>query len=332
LSGTYKLKFLLLSILLISALMISLNVGRYPVNMINLFEHLTKTAKSGNPNDISVDVLLRLRVPRVIMGVVAGMVSGATATALQATFRNPLVSPYMLGVTQGAAFGAALAIYFNMPPPLIPLLSLLFALLALGVTLILAAARQAFSQTLILAGIIVGAIFSALLSILQYIIDPFRLQNVVFWLMGGLYRVTWENLTIALLGAVLGLALLLAMQWRLNLLSLSDEEAKTLGCRVNLERLLVFSAAALAEASVVSVTGIIAFIGLMIPHLCRPFFGSDNRVLLPASTLTGAITLVLTDTLCRSLYSFEIPISIVTTLITAPYFIYILEKISREWR
>ena len=327
----YKGRLALMGALLALTVLFSLNLGRYPTSIIDLIKVFSDSADS--TGDTGVRVLLDLRLPRVLMGVIAGMVFGSAAASLQSTFRNPLVSPYMLGVTQGAAFGAALAMYFDMPQPLILLLSLAFALGSLALALFLALVRQALSPaTLVLAGVTVGALFSAALSILQYLVDPWKLQGIVFWLMGGFYRVSWESYAVAAPGALLGLTILLLMRWRLNLLSLSDEEARALGVRVGWERALVFSSAALAEASVTCAVGIVAFIGLIIPHLARPFFGSDNRVLIPASMLIGAVIIVLTDTLCRSLFSFEIPISIVTTLVTAPYFIYLLGRVEREWR
>ena len=314
------LKFLACTVLLLIVLVISLSVGRYPLSLFSL-------------DSESKEILFAVRFPRVLMAVIAGAVLGSSSTALQAVFRNPLASPYILGVTQGAAFGAGLAMLLLPPNPLaVTLFALVFALLAVAVVLALAKVHGATSPLLlVLSGVVVGAMFTAGLSAIQWLIDPWRLQGLVFWLMGGLYRVTWEKYAVSIPGVAVGLALLMLMRWRLDLLSLSDDEARSLGVDVERERLVIVSAAALSIASITCSTGIIAFIGLVIPHIARPFFGSENRVLLPASALVGGIVVLLADTLCRSLLPMEIPISIVTTLISVPYLAYLLRKVASGW-
>jgi len=318
-SYTLKLTFLLLALLVV--LTVSLAIGRYPINLLNL-------------NEEALSVLLNVRLPRVLMSAIGGAIFGVTGTALQATFKNPLISPYILGITQGAAFGAALALLLFQPVPYVVTLSaFLFSMIALACTLVIAGVQRYYAPlTIVLAGIIVGAIFSSLLSIIQYIIDPWRLQGIVFWLMGGFYRVTWEYFLIALPGSLISLILLTLIRWRLNILSLSDDEARALGINVVFERVLVFVISSLAIASVTAISGIIAFAGLVFPHIARGLIGSDNRVLIPASALVGSLILLVTDDICRSLYTFEIPISILTTLIATPYFIYLMRRITGEWR
>lgn len=312
--------YTILAILAITVFIVSLSIGRYPVNIFNL-------------DKVSAAVLLEVRLPRIIMGIILGAVLGCSSAALQAILRNPLASPYVLGVTQGAAFGAGLAMLLLPPEPyVIPLFSFCFALTAVLIALTIARIQGVISPiVLVLSGILVGAMFMVGLSIIQWIIDPWRLHGLIFWLMGGLYRVSWSSYPIALPGAILGLVLLTAMRWRLNILSLSEYEARSLGVNVGRERLIVLALSAGAVASVTCVSGIVAFIGLIIPHIARAIFGADNRVLIPASIAVGSIILPIADTLCRSLLPSEIPLSIVTTTITVPYLAYLLRRVATRW-
>jgi len=310
----------LLILLVVAVFLASLALGRYPVDLLS-------------PDEESKVILLEVRLPRVLMSVVLGAVLGGSSAALQAVLRNPLASPYVLGVTQGAAFGAGLAMLLLLPEPYaISLTSFCFALIAVLVALSIARVHGVVSPVvLVLSGVLVGAMFTAGLSVIQWLIDPWRLQGLVFWLMGGLYRFSWSSYTIAIPGAVVGLALLIAMRWRINILSLGEDEARSLGVDVEKERLLVLAASAAAVASVTCVTGIVAFIGLVIPHVARALFGADNRVLIPTSMAVGSVVLPLADTLCRTLFPFEIPLSVVTTLITVPYLAYLLRRVARRW-
>ena len=310
----------LLILLVVAVFLASLALGRYPVDLLS-------------PDEESKVILLEVRLPRVLMSVVLGAVLGGSSAALQAVLRNPLASPYVLGVTQGAAFGAGLAMLLLLPEPYaISLTSFCFALIAVLVALSIARVHGVVSPVvLVLSGVLVGAMFTAGLSVIQWLIDPWRLQGLVFWLMGGLYRISWSSYPIAIPGAVVGLALLIAMRWRINILSLGEDEARSLGVDVEKERLLVLAASAAAVASVTCVTGIVAFIGLVIPHVARALFGADNRVLIPTSMAVGSVVLPLADTLCRTLFPFEIPLSVVTTLITVPYLAYLLRRVARRW-
>jgi len=310
----------LLILLVVAVFLASLALGRYPVDLLS-------------PDEESKVILLEVRLPRVLMSVVLGAVLGGSSAALQAVLRNPLASPYVLGVTQGAAFGAGLAMLLLLPEPYaISLTSFCFALIAVLVALSIARVHGVVSPVvLVLSGVLVGAMFTAGLSVIQWLIDPWRLQGLVFWLMGGLYRISWSSYPIAIPGAVVGLALLIAMRWRINILSLGEDEARSLGVDVEKERLLVLAASAAAVASVTCVTGIVAFIGLVIPHVARALFGADNRVLIPTSMAVGSVVLPLADTLCRTLFPFEIPLSVVTTLITVPYLASLLRRVARRW-
>lgn len=309
----------------IPAIIISIFIGRYPLT--KLFD-LDKTA---------VLILLYIRLPRIILCGLTGAALSVSGASLQSTLRNPLVSPYILGLSQGAAFGTALAIvllpYSLYTIYVIPVLAFTFGFLAILLTCFLARVRGNFSTiTVVLAGIVVAAIFTALLSIVRLIADPYRLAEIVFWMMGSFYKASWDNLLIAAPGAMLGLVTLMLIRWRMNVLSMHDEEARLLGVNIHRERVTVMFLSTLSCASVISVSGIIAWIGLIIPHMARGIIGPDNKYLIPTSAALGATILILNDDLCRSLFTFEIPISILTTLVAAPYFIYLLKRVGGQWR
>lgn len=315
----------ILTVLPIPILALSLLVGRYP---LNLFTGIDST---------SGFILFNIRLPRIILCALSGAALSVAGASLQSTLRNPLVSPYILGLSQGAAFGAALAMaiipYSAYIAYLTPVSAFIFGLIAVSMTCLLARAKGGFSTvTVILAGVIVAAIFTALLSVVRLIADPYRLAGIVFWMLGGYYKASWSNLAIAFPGSVLGLTSLLAVRWRINVLSMGDEEAEMLGVNVQRERLLVVLSSTVACASVISVSGIVGWVGLIIPHMARGLVGSDNRFLIPSSMGLGASILMLTDDICRTLFPFEIPITIVTTLVAAPYFVYLLKKTGAGWR
>ena len=264
----------------------------------------------------------------------SGIALSVAGTSFQATLRNPLVSPYILGLSQGAAFGAALAIII-LPyhPYILPVAAFIFGTLAVLLTSSVARIHGEFSTiTIILGGIIIGAVFTALLSIIKLVADPYRIASVVFWTLGGLHRASWQSIFIAAPGLIIGLPILFVIRWRLNLLSMGDEEAKLLGVNVRRDRIIIVIVSTLICASVIAVSGIIGWIGLIVPHMVRSIIGPDNKYLIPASAAFGASLMLITDTLCRTLFTFEIPISIITTLIAAPYFIYLLKKIGGGWQ
>lgn len=279
-------------------------------------------------------VLVNIRMPRILLGVFAGMALSVAGTSFQATLRNPLVSPFILGLSQGAAFGAAVAmVFFPHQPFVLSISSFVFGLLAVSAAYFIARTCGEFSTiTIILSGVMIGAVFTALLSTVKLMADPYRISGIVFWTLGGLHRASWQSLLIATPGLIIGLPILFAIRWRLNVLSMSEDEAKLLGVNISRDRFIVIFLSTLVCSSVIAVTGIIGWIGLIIPHMGRSIVGPDNRYLVPASAAMGASFLLFADTLCRSLFTFEIPISIVTTLIAAPQFIYLLRKAGGGWQ
>jgi iron complex transport system permease protein len=265
------------------------------------------------------------------------MVGGSLAVsgaAFQGLFRNPLVSSGMLGVSSGAGFGAALALilfkdFFYVYP-----FAFGFGLLAVFLCFFIGrmtASTQ--SITLVLGGVIVGSIFSALISFLKYVADPFdELPAIVFWLMGSLSRAEYSQILTAGIPMVLGSGGLMVIRWRLNVLAMGDKEAHALGIRVNIDRIFIIACATLATAGAVCVSGVIGWVGLVVPHMGRMIIGNNNRDLIPVTFSMGATFLVLVDDISRLITSSEMPLGILTALIGGPFFIYLLKQTKgREW-
>jgi iron complex transport system permease protein len=309
--------FLVLGLGFLGVLALSLFVGRYPapywMSPATLWE-----------DGMARQLVLNLRLPRVLTACLLGMTLSACGTVLQMIFRNPLVEPGFLGVSQGAAFGAALSIiYLGSSLFVTEALAAVFACLGLAISYLLARRVRygGWILRLVLSGIAVSALFSSGVGVLKYLADPLtELPDIVFWMLGSLWAVTWADLLYLLPAVVLGLVVLYLMRWRLNLLSLDDDTGFSLGAAPGRERAVVLVAAVAATASVVSVAGIVGWVGLLIPHIARRYTGADAQRALPASMLLGAIFCLLCDDLARTLLAGEIPLGILTSLFGAVLF------------
>ncbi len=253
--------------------------------------------------------------------------------SFQGLFQNPLVSPDKLGVSAGAGFGAAIAILFSASTFMIQFSAFAWGLLAVGLTYFLGRTFKGTSMlTLVLCGIAVASFFSALLSLIKYVADPYgQLQTIVFWLMGSLASV--NNLDIIIMGIpiTIGTAILLLIRWRINVLSMGEEEAQALGVNTKRLQAIIIICCTIVTASAVSICGIIGWIGLVIPHVARMIVGPDHKVLLPASIILGAFFLLLIDNVARTITTTEIPLGILTAIIGAPFFLYLLMKSKEVW-
>lgn len=274
-----------------------------------------------------VSVVWQLRLPRTLAAAMVGAALSVSGAAYQGVFRNPLVDAGMLGVSNGAGFGAALAIVALGGGAAIYPAAFGFAILA--VVLSVLAGRMAGGTsniTLILGGVIISAFFSAFTSILKYIADPYsQLPAITFWFMGSFADIHYHHF-IAFLPMGVGILLVLLCRWQINVLSMGDREAAALGLDLRKYKLLLVGGATLATASAVCVSGVISWVGLVVPHICRMLFGNDNRRLIGASLSLGASFLVVIDILARTLTTAEIPIGILTALVGTPFFIYLLKK------
>ena len=318
-----------LAAVLAVAALVALLAGEYAIDPEAVFS-LVWGKITGNSADIgrAQEVIVwRIRIPRLLLAAATGVSLSVSGAAYQGCFKNPLVEPYILGVSSGAACGAALAIVF---PSLFPSVQITAFILALAAVLIAHSLARSGGQTppvaLVLSGIIVGALFSAGVGIVKYVAADTQLREITFWMMGGLYYATWSDATLNLLVAVPALFLLWRLGWNLNILSLGDEEARSLGLNPSLNRLGIILVATLAAAVSVATTGIIAWVGLMTPHAARMLFGPDNRWVMPGAALLGAIYILVCDTIARTLIGSELPMGIVTSTVGAPYLLWLIRS------
>ncbi|KAB2922114.1 MAG: iron ABC transporter permease [Bacteroidetes bacterium] len=288
------------------------------------------TEPSAPLTDAARTVLFDVRLPRILLAFITGAILSSSGAAMQAVFRNPLVDPYVLGLSSGAAFGAALAAATGFSPMLLP--AFLFGAGATALSAAAASKRGRISVvSLILAGIVVNGIFTAALTVVQYMSDPFTLQTIVQWTMGGFQTAGWEKTALAAGPAAAGAGVLLLYRWRLNVLAMGDDEARSSGLHPVREKLIILSAAGLACAAGVAVAGIIGFYGLIVPHLLRMTAGPDHRRLVPLSMTAGGSFLVLIDTLSRTLMPYELPIGVFTMLLGAPLFLLLIRRNDAGW-
>jgi iron complex transport system permease protein len=309
--------FVLLSALLLLTLVLSLFVGRYP-------QPYWMPPTLLQENELARQLVFNLRLPRILTAVLLGMALAGAGAVMQMIFRNPLVEPGFLGVSQGAGFGAALAIIkISNAPIVVEIFAAVFAILGLALSYFLARNLRygGWVLRLILAGIAVSALFSSGVGLLKYVADPLKqLPEITFWLLGGLWSVTWVELLYVAPIVLPALVVIWLMRWRLNLLSLSDETAFSLGVSTGRERTLLLVVSVAATAAVVAVAGIVGWIGLIVPHIARRVMGTDAQNSLPAAILIGGIFALLCDDIARTLYVGEIPLGILTSLIGAVLF------------
>lgn len=274
------------------------------------------------------NVIFNIRLPRVLLSLLAGAGLSVAGASFQGLFSNPLATPDTLGVATGASFGAALGILLGCNMFLTQVCALAMGMLAVAVVYAVSRVRGGTNMVMIiLGGMVVSSLFSALVSMIKYVADPQDvLPAITFWLMGSLSATNFQTLLLGAPFILAGTAMIFALRWRLNVLSLNEDEAHTLGVNVSLLRVLVILASTMITASVVSMCGLIGWVGLLIPHISRMLFGNDNRRVIPASIGLGAIFMLLIDTLARTVSASEIPVSILTAVIGAPVFIILLRK------
>lgn len=331
---TRRFRFLMsaLGVLLLLLMLAGLVLGRYGITLHDAFLMLLSPfgveGEFEGKRRVVENLFYQVRLPRVLLAVLAGAGLSAAGAAFQALFANPLASPDTLGVATGASFGAVLGILLGASGLGIQLCALGAGLLAVFLVLTIGRVRgETGLLMMILAGMVVAALFTALISLVKYVADPQDvLPQITFWLMGALSGATVESVAAGAPLILLSLLLLWLLSWRLNVTTLSPDEAKSLGISLVRLRTLVILAATMLTASVVSMCGLIGWVGLLVPHAARLLFGSDNRFVLPASMILGAIFMLVVDTLARTLTASEIPVSILTAVIGAPFFIFLLRR------
>lgn len=326
--------FLIIFLLLLSGL--SIIVGRYPISLNEFGTILYSKIFNVEHNlpDTLDTVIFNVRFPRILAAIIVGAALSVSGAAYQGIFRNPLVSPDILGASAGAGFGAALAIILSLNSLGIQIMAFVFGLVAVFSAYLISVRfkKSDINLILILTGILIGTLFSSFISLLKYVADPYeKLPAITFWLMGSLSRVEMEDIYFILIPVIISLIPLFLIKWRLNVMAFGDEEAQAMGINTKRIRLVAIVTSTLLTASVVAISGIIGWVGLVIPHIARLIVGPNYKVLLPASMLIGSIYLLLVDTIARIILPVEIPIGILTSIIGAPVFIYLLAYSRRGW-
>ena len=323
-----------LAVILVVLAIVSFLVGRYPISPDKVVGILASGVAPIDQfwTDQEAIIFFNVRLPRVLLAMLVGCSLSAAGAAYQGTFQNPLVSPDILGASQGAAFGAAVAILLGFASFGISAMAFLFAIVTVLLVVVVAqAARGNQVLTVVLAGVMISSLFSAGVSFAKLVADPSdQLPAITYWLMGSLTSAKPSDVTMVLPFMAVGLGTLFALKWRINILTMGDEEAATMGVNTKRLRLIIIIAATLITAASVAVTGMIGWVGLVIPHLSRMLIGSDYRKLMPASMLMGASFLLLVDDVSRLITTSEIPIGILTAFIGAPFFLYLITKQGRR--
>lgn len=321
---------LALSVVLLVVAAGSLTVGSYHLSLHDWLGVL----RSPDLNNDAAIVLLQVRLPRLLAAMLVGGGLALAGAAYQGLFNNPMVSPDILGASAGSGFGAALGILLGYHIVRIECMSFVMGLVAVGLAWMIGSLlgrRGDHVLMLVLVGILVASVFTALISFAKYMADPYdRLQAITYWLMGSFAAINPKDVKLSALPMVLGAAPLLLLRWRLNVLCMGEEEARALGVNTRWLRFIIILSATLITSAAVSICGMVGWIGLVVPHLARMMVGPNYRTMLPAAALIGASFLLLVDDAARTIATLEIPIGILTALIGAPFFLFLLMRERRS--
>ena len=304
---------------------IALCLGQYTIALQDVIKVLT-LQKVDLVN--AETVIFNIRIPRILVSLIVGSGLATAGASFQALFSNPLATPDTLGCANGASFGAALGILLGLNALGIQISALIFGILAVVLVFVFTRYRHANQiMMIILGGMVVSSLFSALVSLIKYVADPNDLLPVItFWLMGSFSNSTVRSLYTGVPMIILGMMILYLMRYRMNALSLKEEEAASLGINVRQNRMIVIVASSLITASVVSMCGVVGWVGLLIPHISRMLFGNNHTKVIPGCIVFGALFMLIIDTIARCMYQAEIPVSILTAIIGAPVFLLLLRK------
>ena len=309
-------------------------LGRYPISPIDVVKTiLCPVFPQMEVSSTLTTIVYEIRLPRIIGALVVGGSLAMAGTAFQSIFKNPLVSSDLLGVSNGAGFGAALAILISGANIVTQIFAFVFGLMSVSLTYLISRTYKAGGiLVLVLSGVAISAFFNALISAIKFIADPDdKLPEIVYWLMGSLASITMDKLLMIAVPVIIGVVILFLLRWHMNLLAMGDEEAQALGLNPSRTRLLIIAGCTILTSAAVSISGIIGWIGLIIPHMARMIVGPDNKILIPASLSLGASFLLIIDNISRAIISIEIPIGILTAIIGVPIFLYLLKRGYSEW-
>jgi len=324
-------------LLLVALFILAFAIGKFPEAPHDLIAVIWAKLSGGDSGVSSAveTVIWQIRLPRIVAAVLVGAALAASGATYQGLFRNPLVSPDILGVAAGAGLGAVLGIFLSLPVVAVQLIAFFGGLGAVVIVYGIGAAMRGRDPilVLVLAGVAMGTLLGAAISLVKVFADPYnQLPAITFWLLGSLTSVTLHDLDAVLPAVLVGLIPLYLLRWRMNLMSLGDEEARALGAETRILRILFVGAATLMTSAAVSISGIIGWIGLIIPHVARLVAGPEFSRLLPVSMLLGAGYLLAVDTLARTMAAIEVPIGILTAFIGAPFFLWLLATARRGWQ
>jgi iron complex transport system permease protein len=321
---------------LVAGLVLAFTVGRYPIGLTDLYNVLMAKI-TGHPSGTSAaveNVILQIRGPRVLAAVMVGGALAVSGTAFQGLFRNPLVSPDILGASSGAALGAVVGIYFSLSIYAIQGIAFVGGLGAVAAVYLIGSAVRSHDPilVLVLTGVVIGSLLGAGVGLVKYLADPYnQLPAMTFWLLGSLSATSISDL-VPLFGPVaVGTLLLIALRWRMNVMSLPEEEARALGVPTGPLRIVIVAAATLVTSASVATAGIIGWVGLVVPHIARTLVGPDFAKLLPTAALLGGGFLLFIDTLARTAAPIEIPLGILTAVVGTPFFIWLLTSVQKTW-
>lgn len=323
---------IILAVLPLAVAIIALAVGRISYAPSDIIRAIASKI-GGESVDRQLEVVVwNIRLPRVLLAILAGAGLSVAGVAFQSLFANPLATPDTLGVASGTSFGAALALLMGFSLVGVQLIAVVFGITAVAVTWLCASGKGKALSMVVLSGIMIGSLFNSLVSLVKFTADTeSQLPAITYWLMGSLSGAGYDSLMLGAPPIIVGIILLLALRWKLNVLPLHDDEAKSLGVNIKALRVTVVLCATVITASCVSMCGQVGWVGLLIPHICRMSFGTNHRAILPASISIGAMFMIVVDTIARSASAAEIPISILTAIIGAPFFIILMRK-SGGWR
>ena len=309
-------------------------MGRYPVSPVDVVKTILSPIFPQLTVSSTINTIVwQIRLPRILAALLVGASLSMAGTAFQGIFKNPLVSSDLLGVSNGAGFGAALAILFSGSGIVIQIFAFIFGIISVSITYLISKAYRAGGiLILILSGVAISAFFNSLISAIKFVADPEdKLPEIVYWLMGSLASITMDEIIMIIIPLFIGFIILYLLRWQMNILAMGDEEAQSLGLNPSRVRLIIIAACTLLTSAAVSISGIIGWIGMIIPHMARIVVGPDNKILIPASLSLGASFLLLIDNISRVVISIEIPIGILTSIIGVPLFFYLLRRGYSEW-
>lgn len=302
----------------------ALFINRYP---FSIFDQIDIILNNDSTNPLISNIFWNIRLPRLLSAILIGMSLSIAGSAYQGMFRNPLVSPDILGVSIGSSIGAIIAIYFDYSIYMVQIFSFISGILTVLTVYIIAnfSKRSDPVLSLVLIGIAIGSICGAGISLIKILADPYsQLPSITFWLMGGLSSITSQDIYISIPFIIIGIVPILLIRWKINLLCLSDEESQSLGINIKKYRLILIICATLLTSISVSIAGVIGWVGLIVPHMTRLLFGSNYKLIIPLSGILGSIFLLTSDSIASSISDIELPISIVTSVIGVPFFIFLL--------